>query len=310
MKLSMKTNYIIVLLIVLCTNSLFAQQDEQSSMYMFNPLQFNPAYAGSRGDVNIVGVVRNQWVGINGAPKTQFLSFNSPIKFRNMAIGMNLSNDQIGARNRTAFYADYAYTLNFQNGRKFNLGLSAGADQFSVDFQKLVALDPTETSYLASFSQLKFNGGAGAYYYGDRFFLGASVPRLFQSGLKNDGIVVSPTYFKRHYFISGGYVFNLNSVIDLKTSFLLKAVENAPLTVDLNANLFFYKTLWVGAMYRYNESVGVNFAYQIKESMMFGYAFDYPINGLSSVRNIGSHEVVLNYTLNRKNKSFGSPRYF
>lgn len=288
----------------------YSQQDEQSSLYMFNPLQFNPAFAGSRGSLNAVAVVRSQWVGVKGAPKSQFVSLNSPIGLKNMALGMHISNDQIGARNRTSFYGDYAYTLRLGRGRNLNLGLSGGGEQMSVDFQKLIVDDPTETDYLTSFSQFNFNAGGGLYYYSSKFYLGFSVPRLFQSKLINQSVVLSDSYTKRHYFLAMGYVMPINSVIDLKTSFLAKVTENAPVTVDLNANLFFYKTLWLGAMYRFNESVGVNVAYQIKESLMFGYSYDYPINGLSSIRNLGSHEIMLNYNIPDKKKSFGSPRYF
>jgi type IX secretion system PorP/SprF family membrane protein len=296
-------------ILLICANS-YAQQDEQSSLYMFNPMQFNPAFAGSRGDINFVAVVRSQWVGVKGAPKSQFFSLNSPLSIKNMNLGMHISNDQIGARNRTSFYGDYAYTLRFKKDRNLNFGLSGGAEQMTVDFQKLVAYDPNETDYLASFSQLNFNGGVGLYYFTKKFYAGLSVPRLFQSKLMNQSVVISNAYIKRHYFLTMGFVKPINSVIDLKSSFLLKVVENAPVTVDLNANLFFYKTFWLGAMYRYNESVGMNIAYQIKEKFMVGYSYDYPINGLSSIRNLGSHEVMLNYSINGKNKSFGSPRYF
>lgn len=310
----MNTKKLYSLLVGFClltlSSTVYSQQDEQSSLYMFNPLQFNPAYAGSRGDLNITGIVRSQWVGIKGAPKSQFFSMNSPIKVKNMALGLHACNDMIGAKSRTSFYGDYAYILRFQNGTKLNLGASAGLEQFTVDYQKLIANDPTDTDYLTSFSQTSFNSGAGAYYYSDKFYFGLSVPRLFESGLKNKSIVLSNSFTKRHYFIAAGYVKPLNSVIDLKTSFLLKMVENAPVTVDLNANLFFYKTFWIGAMYRFHESVGVNIAWQLKEKLMFGYAFDFPVNGLSRVNNMGSHEIMLNLRLPDKNKAFGSPRYF
>ena len=299
----------LILFLSFLTFKVNAQQDEQSSLYMFNPLQYNPAYAGSRGDLSVTGVVRSQWLGVNGAPKSQFLSLNSPIKSKNMALGFNLSNDAIGVKNRTSFYGDYAYTLNFKQGHRLNLGVSAGGEQFTVNYNKLLAYDITESDYLTSFSQFNFNAGAGLYYYTSKFFAGLSVPRLFQSSLKNKGVTLSDTYTKRHYFLTAGYVFNLNSVIDLKTSVLLKVVQNAPVTADLNASLFFYKKFWLGGMYRFNESLGVNIAYQIKESLMFGYAFDYPINGISRINNFGSHEIMLNYSLNKK-KAFGSPRYF
>ena len=134
--ISFKKIAIAVLLFSYSTFKVAAQQDEQSSLYMFNPLQYNPAYAGSRGDLSITGVARSQWVGINGAPKSQFLSMNSPIKARNMALGFNLSNDAIGVKNRTSFYGDYAYTLNFDKDRRLNLGVSLGGEQFTVNYNK------------------------------------------------------------------------------------------------------------------------------------------------------------------------------
>jgi len=300
--------YFTILVFVIPVMSV-AQQDEQSSMYMFNPLLFNPAYAGSKNDFHAVAVARSQWIGIKGAPQSQFISLHSPIKFRNMALGLHLSNDKIGARGRISAYLDYAYTLQLGKDRKLNFGISAGGDQISVDYSKLYALDPNDPQYLASVSQFKFNGGGGVYYHSNRFYAGLSIPRLVQAKLYEDDVLLSGSYIKRHYFLTTGYVIPINSVIDLKTSFLLKMVENAPVTADLNANVFFFKKFWFGGMYRYNESVGINAAYQLKESLMFGYSFDFPINGLSTARNFGSHEVMLSYQFG-KNKAYGSPRYF
>jgi type IX secretion system PorP/SprF family membrane protein len=307
---TLKKHILFFSLVILMAFQVVGQQDEQSSLYMFNPLQFNPAFAGSRGSLQITGVARNQWIGINGAPNSQFFSLNSPLKWDHMAVGGHFCNDQIGVRRRTSFYGDYAYTLNLNDKSKLNFGLSAGGEQLSVDFQSLNAYDPNETDYLSSFSQFKFNTGFGMYYYTAKSYLGLSVPRLIQSQLSNQSVVLSDAYTKRHLFIMGGHVFPLNSVIDLKASFLCKMVQNAPFTVDLNANLFLYKMIWVGGMYRYNESIGVNLAYQIKEELMFGYAFDYPVNSLNQVKNMGSHEIMLNYSINNHKKAFGSPRYF
>jgi type IX secretion system PorP/SprF family membrane protein len=304
-----KINTVTLSFLMLLSFSSISQQDEQSSLYMFNPLQYNPAYAGSRGDFSVTGVVRSQWVGIKGAPKSQFISMNSPIKKKNMALGLHMSNDAIGSKNRTSFYGDYSYTLNFKHFRKLNLGVSGGGEQLSIDNTKLIAHDPTDVQYLATFSQFKGNAGVGLYYYTERFFAGLSVPRLFETSLKNNAVTLSNSFTKRHYFLTAGYVFPVNSVVDLKTSVLVKMAENTPVTADVNANLFFYKKFWIGGMYRFNESVGINIAFQMKESFMFGYSFDFVTNGLSRINNSGSHEIMLNYSINRK-KAFGSPRYF
>lgn len=303
------SKYILVCLIGLSANFGFSQQDEQTSLYMFNPLHYNPAYTGSRGNLNAIGVFRSQWVGIKGAPISQFVSVHSPLTTKNMAAGINICNDKIGARNRTSFYGNYAYTLRFKNKTKLNLGVSAGGDMMSVDFNKLVANDPTETDYLTSFTQTTFNVGTGVYYYGERFYAGLSSPRILETKLENSGFILTPSYTKRHYFLAAGYVQPINTMLDVKSSFLVKMTPNAPITFDLNVNAFYAKKYWAGLMYRFNESIGVNLAYQLKESFMIGYAYDFPINALSTVKNGGSHEIMISYDFN-KNKAFGSPRYF
>jgi type IX secretion system PorP/SprF family membrane protein len=300
---------IAVCLVFLTTNSFFAQQDEQASMYMFNPLHYNPAYAGTRGDLSVVGVFRSQWIGIKGAPVSQFLSAHAPLSFKNMSAGINLSNDKIGARNRTCFYGNYAYTLRFKNKTYLNLGLSAGGDLMATDYAKLVAKDPNEVEVNNTFTQTTFNIGTGAYYYGEKFYVGLSSPRVLETKLEKDNVIIAQAYTRRHFFLAAGYVKEINSMLDIKSSFVVKMTPNAPLTVDLNVNAFYAKKYWVGVMYRYNESIGVNLAYQLKESFMFGYAYDFPINGLSTVKNAGSHEIMLTYDFN-KNRAFASPRYF
>lgn len=300
---------IAVCLVFLTTNSFFAQQDEQASMYMFNPLHYNPAYAGTRGDLSVVGVFRSQWIGIKGAPVSQFLSAHAPLSFKNMSAGINLSNDKIGARNRTCFYGNYAYTLRFKNKTYLNLGLSAGGDLMATDYAKLVAKDPNEIEVNNTFTQTTFNIGTGAYYYGEKFYVGLSSPRVLETKLEKDNITIAQAYTRRHFFLAAGYVKEINSMLDIKSSFVVKMTPNAPLTVDLNVNAFYGKKYWAGVMYRYNESIGVNLAYQLKESFMFGYAYDFPINGLSTVKNAGSHEIMLTYDFN-KNRAFASPRYF
>lgn len=306
----MKYCVLLIAFVGLNSMKLFSQQDEQSSLYMFNPLHYNAAYAGSRECLSAVGIARAQWVGIEGAPISQFVSVHSPFKVKNMALGLNIANDKIGARNRTAVFANYAYTLRFKDDSKLNIGLSAGADMMSINYAQLIATDPDETDFLTNFNQAKFNIGTGLYYYKSNFYAGLSIPRLLTTKFEQNSVVLSSNYTKQHFFITTGYVHKINTIFDFKPSVLIKMTANAPITVDLNASVFYRKMFWGGIMYRLHESIGLNFAYQYKESMMIGYAYDFQINGLSSVRNMGSHEVMFCYDLNPKNKSFGSPRYF
>jgi type IX secretion system PorP/SprF family membrane protein len=300
-------NRLILFLGVFISLNYFAQQDEQSSLYMFNSLQFNPAYAGSRGALNASLIHRSQWVGLEGAPTTQFLSLHTPFARNSMGAGMHVSHDTRGATSRTSAFGDLSYSIPFGPRRKhrINIGLSGGIDAMNVSFKKLVGdeADP----FKVDASQINFNAGAGVYYYSKNAYVGLSMPRM----LNTDWTMgTTASLVKRHFFLAAGWVKPLNSVTDLKLSTLIKIVQNAPITVDLNANVFFYKSFWIGGMYRYNESAGVNIAYQFQEKWMFGYAYDFVFNGLRNTGLGGTHEIMLTYDMNGRRTVYASPRYF
>ena len=311
----MKNYVLYILLAVLALGSVpgaYAQTEEQSSMYMFNPLLFNPAYAGSRGTLHGVGVARFQWVGIQGAPMSQFVSFDAPVANQNLGLGFHLSNDKIGARSRTSAFADISYGLKLnKKGDRLAFGMSAGVDWQVYDFNQVYTIDPTDPVYNYYASKVRPNFGAGLYYYGQRFYAGVSVPRLLRNRLGDNGNI-GEALQRRNLYVTGGYVVKLSSVVQFKPSVLVKITENAPITFDLNANFLLFNTLWIGPMYRFNESVGLNTAIQIKDFMSFGYAFDFPINGLNAFRTNqkGTHEVMISFDLKTKKKPYLSPRYF
>lgn len=288
--------------------TLYAQQDEQSSLYMFNPLYFNPAYAGSRNSIHAVGIGRFQWVGMEGAPITQFASFDMPVRSQSIGLGVHFVHDRIGARERTGVYADFSFSIRLnKKGHRLAFGVNAGADFANYNFATVPTNNPNDPILQNSYSGIRPNIGGGIYYYGDRFFAGASIPRILDDAVLESIDQVSVT--KRHIFITGGYVFRLNSVLDLKTSALVKLTPFAPVTFDVNASLYIQKRFWIGAMYRYHESVGANLAINIAPWMTVGYAFDYPINDLRT-NQFGTHEVMLSFDFTAGRKSFISPRYF
>jgi type IX secretion system PorP/SprF family membrane protein len=286
------------------SNEAQAQQDAQASMYMFNPLQFNPAYAGSRGAMNATLVNRAQWVGVDGAPLTQFASIHAPIARKRIGVGGHISNDHIGAKYNTAVFADIAVSQPLSRNARLNFGVSAGMDMYNFNFTNLNPNDPTDNLYLVKSGKVAFNTGVGLYFHTKRFYAGASVPRLMNATWNNVNLAV------QHIFLSAGYVYPINTVTDLKLSSLIKVVKNAPVTVDLNANVFFYKKFWIGGMYRYNESFGLNMAIQLQEKWMFGYSYDYVYNQLRATKNMGTHEIMLTYDMNGRRSIYASPRYF
>lgn len=285
----------------------FSQQDAQSSMYFHNPLQFNSAYAGTRGSLNVTGVTRAQWLGWEGAPTTQFLSIHSPVVRKKIALGATLSHDKIGARSSTSAMAHFAYHLQLNaKDLKLSFGASAGVNQAQYNFSGLIATDYSDLNYQQSNSFVKSNFGLGTYLYNKKFYAGISMPRLLKRSMDSNS---GGSFLQRHIYLMAGYVYSLNSVIALKPSVLIKYTANSSAVADFNFSAQFYKKFWVGVLYRAHDAIGFNAAFQLKDYCMLGYAYDFPING-KLVNQWGSHEVVLSFDLRTKNNAFLSPRYF
>lgn len=285
-----------------------AQQDAQSSLYQYNPMYFNPAYAGSRGGLSLVGIGRFQWVGMDGAPMTQFVSVHTPIVNQMIGLGVSFVNDKIGSRNSTGVYANFSFSIRLnKNNDRLAFGVNGGMDYQQFGFTDLPVIDPTDPNYNQSYSQALPNFGAGIYYYGKKHYLGVSVPRFLQNSLDISSAAAS--YQQLHYYMAGAYVFRLNSVMNLKPAILGKFSLNAPPTVDVNLNLFLYDKFNIGAMYRMHESVGLNFAYTFKNFFYFGYQYEYPFNDIRT-NSYGTHEVVIGFDLMKRRNSVISPRYF
>lgn len=310
----MKKLFYILSSALLCLSAInmYAQQDEQMSLYMYNPLYYNPAYAGTRNTINISMLSRFQWVGWKGAPNTQWFSVHAPVVGQTLGLGAHVTHDRLGARDRTSAYFDISAGIRLnKKGHRLSFGLSGGVDISAYNFTNLTVQDPDDPFYGSTWKSVKPNFGAGVYYYGERFYVGLSTPRILESNYTNTNNNSSMKMIKRHFFASAGYVFKLNSVWDLKPSTLVKVTPYAPVTFDVTLSAMAYKKFWFGAMYRYNESMGVHASALISKIFTIGYAFDFPINGLRG-QQYGTHEVVLQLDISKKKRAgqVFSPRYF
>ena len=298
-------------LAVLLGSALFAQQDPQFTQYMFNMLPLNPAYAGSAERVSIKALSRHQWVGFDGAPTTQTITIHSPVWHESLAIGGTLMRDSHGPVTQYTFMADVAYRI-FMGASKLAFGLQGGLNLLQGEFGTLNPLDPGDQVFQQSVnSKADPQFGFGVMYYSDRGYIGLSAPKLLNTEFfETDSLAfISEPGQKPHYLLSGGYVFDLGVYHKFKPTFLVKAVEGAPVSFDLSANFLFFEKFWLGAMYRHTDAVGLLAQYHISNDFSVGYAYDYP---LSTLRNYsgGSHEIMIGFEFGNKVKGVRSPRYF
>ncbi len=299
----MKKLFVIILIITVGLQKVNAQQQFMITQYMFNGLAMNPAYAGIHDGVSASFLTRHQWVGIEGAPTTQFFSIHSPMKYHPVSVGAVFYRDEIGVKKENTGYFSYAYRIGLTKKIRLSLGLQANMHQINQDFIIGAADDPNDPR-LVDDSAMKFNAGSGFLIHSDRFYLGFSVPQLLKNKFGSQELSLGRLV--QHMYVTGGYVFLLNNGVVFKPNFLLKAVSNAPISLDLNANFLLKNVLWVGVNHRWNESFAALFALQIGPRMQLGYSFDLNSNDLNST----SHELMINYIVDFPTKKILTPRYF
>ncbi|MGL5111245.1 MAG: PorP/SprF family type IX secretion system membrane protein [Flavobacterium sp.] len=282
--------------------SVFAQQDPQYTQYMYNMNILNPAYAGSRGALSVAVLGRTQWVGVDGAPKTATFSINGPVG-KNLGLGFSVIHDQIGPSKESNAYADFSYTLNLSEENKLAFGIKAGATFLNVREIITVDVDPLN----APINVTAPNFGVGVLYYNEHFYAGLSVPNFIESRYldKKNGIS-STASEKMHYFLTTGYVFELDENMKLKPSAMLKAAPGAPLSVDVSLNLLVQK-VELGLSVRLDDSMSAMVGFNVNQDLRIGYAYDYTTSNFGEF-NSGSHEIIILFDLNKKKVK--SPRFF
>ncbi|MEP5254933.1 MAG: type IX secretion system membrane protein PorP/SprF [Winogradskyella arenosi] len=303
-----------IAVLFLSVSSAFAQQLPQFTQYMFNTISINPAYAGSRETLSVVGLHRSQWVGLDGGPETQTLSIHTPLRNENMGLGLSFINDKLGYENFSYLYADYSYTIQATETVKLAFGIKGGLTHYSLDEELLTDPSVVSDQFFNDVSnRWSPNIGAGLYLHSSRWYLGLSTPRILNTDYNNgrNGSVDYVALERISYYFTGGYVFDLSESVKLKPSALLKATNGAPLSFDLSANFLFNEKLWLGGAYRVNQyaaAIGGIADFQISKQLRIGYAYEYPVSDLKPYTS-GTHEVLLMFEV-FKSKRIKSPRYF
>jgi type IX secretion system PorP/SprF family membrane protein len=303
----MRTKILIFALMLSCYYS-FAQQDAQYTQYMYNTVNINPAYAGSRGVMSIFGLHRTQWVGLDGAPTTNAFSLNTPINNSNLGVGLSFVNDKIGPTNENNISADVSYSVQTSETYKLSFGIKASGNIFSLDRNKLNPADPGDDYLQSVNSEFSPNLGAGIYLHSDKLYFGLSVPNFLQDKKysDNDYAVFQE---RMNVYAIGGYVFDLSPDIKFKPAFLTKMVTGAPLQLDVSGNFLFFDKLMIGGAYRWDAAASALAGFQITDGLFIGYSYDMETTRLKHY-NSGSHEVFLRFELFNKVSKMVSPRFF
>lgn len=308
--------FIGLLFLLLSTCDVTAQQDPQYTQYMYNPVAINPAYAGNRGVLSVTGLHRSQWVGLDGAPRTQSFSVHSPIAESNVGLGLSLVSDALGPQLETYVGVDFSYTIETSDYGRLSFGLKGGAHLLDVDFNQLNLLDPSDINFANNIDN-KFSPviGVGLYYHTENFYAGLSVPNLLQTNHFDEGNApsIASAFAEEniHYYGIMGYTLDINENLVFKPSTLIKLVQGSPLQVDFSANFLISQKFHAGAAYRWSAALSGMVGFQATDSMLIGLAYDRESTDLGNqVYNDGSYEVFLRFELFKRYERMLTPRFF
>jgi type IX secretion system PorP/SprF family membrane protein len=299
---------ILIVFTTLLSVEAIAQQDPQYTQYMYNTMSVNPAYAGQRDVLSITALYRTQWVGIDGAPKTLTFGAHSPLRNERIGLGLNIVSDRLGPVNETNIDANISYTLPLDdtNDLQLSFGLKAGIHMLNADWSR-GRYNLTDSFFNENINLTSPTIGSGAYLHSKKWYLGLSVPNMLNTNHYDD-FTESIATERLHYFLIGGYVFDLNDNTKLKPAFLVKGVAGAPLIADLSLNALFNDKFTLGLAYRWDDSISGLAGFQINPGLFIGYAYDATTTGLNNY-NSGTHEIMLRFELQQIEK-FLSPRFF
>jgi type IX secretion system PorP/SprF family membrane protein len=285
----------------------YAQQDPQYTQYMYNQNIINPAYAGTNDMLTVTSLYRQQWAGVNGAPETFTLSGSSPIG-NNVGVGLSFISDQLGPIKEQNLYGDFSYRIKVGKTTTLALGVKAGVTFHDVSLNTVQTIDPSDPLFATALNENYLNLGAGAFFYSDNYYVGFSVPNMLNSThLDESGVVFGSEV--QHYFLTGGYVFDLSDSVLFKPHFLVKGAFEAPVSFDVNANFLFSQRVELGVSYRYEDSFSGLIGFYLTEKIRMGYAYDRVVSDISISSN-SSHEVFISFDLAFPRKVMQSPRFF
>lgn len=312
MKIRSAKYILIVVLLAIFGQRSFGQQDPLYSQYMFNIQSVNAAYVGTWESLGFTVLSRNQWVGVDRAPKTNTLSIQTLTRGRKVGLGLSVMNDKFGYIDRLAVFTDYSYKLILENNKTFlRFGLKAGFSSYLNNLDAYALQDESDPAFQGMIEKRFMpNFGLGVFLHNPKYYLGISVPKMIEHNIDNS---VNSEYTIssdiRHWFVMGGYVFPLGDDFKFKPSFLTKVVRGAPFQADINANFLVRDRFWFGGSYRTDSGFGVNLQWIFDEKLRVGYAIDYSNKGIYR-NSMGIHELMLSYEFNVLKSIFRSPRYY
>ena len=308
---SYKITVFVTVLFILAGNRAWSQQDPVFTQYMNNLMSINPAYTAVRGVGDFSGLFRNQWINLEGAPKSASFSLSMPVDSLHTGLGIDFMYDYTVPLTTTELYLNYSYKIKVTSNSTLSFGLKAGVNYLDA---RLTPLDRyhLDDEYILGYGDFQkpfFNAGVGIFWYNDKFYTGFSIPRLIENRYTDGETTVEATSReKQHYFFNAAYIFDMSPNFSFKPGFATIMTSGAPLTADFDFSFLYRQTVWFGLMYRISDALGGYVQFQYK-NMKIGFSYDYSHTRIHEFQD-GTFEVLLRYDFKtKKTQNFPAPAF-
>ncbi len=282
-------------LALLLAGGVMGQQLPLNSQYILNQYEINPAVAGSDDGLPLGFTFRKLWMGMEGSPSIQTLSAHMEVA-EHMGVGLKVFNVSSGPLRRTGGEVTYAYHIPLSGGKQnLSFGLSGLFYQYNLDLSGLEVRDPDDPVLMNSEeSMIVPDVSFGTYFYGENYYVGLAVPQLLSRKVDLKSDVELEQQQVRHYFLHGGYIFDINEQFSLEPSVLMKLIEAGIFQADINVRMTYNKMVSFGLSYRTGDALVVQLGYQ-SQNFLIGYAYDITLSDVRTASS-GSHEIMMIYT--------------
>ncbi len=271
-----KNQNILLVLLLLISSSILAQQESMITFYRNHLNLVNPAYIGVEGKTSIQSTIRKQWTGVKEAPETQALSFMAPLGNKKFSLGVSFVHDKVFIEKQQFIAIDFAYDVKLTEKLNLFMGLKVGGNNYQVNTSGLetynLLLDPS----LQPISRFNPNVGVGFYLKHDKYYVSLSTPKMLDTErAKNQDGYATVATDRAHYYLSGGYDFEINQTIDLLPSIMIRYVNGAPFSTDFTATTIFNKKFDLGVTYRTDNSLAGMVKLIVSKRLQLGFAYEY-----------------------------------
>jgi len=304
--------YLLIFKLVLVSMLASSQQLPQYILQEFIRPGVNPAYTGLEGVYDMVLLTRQQWVGMEGAPRSYYLSSNVPLRSRRAGVGFMAQSQSAGPYTQSEFFLNYSFTVNLAERSTLSFGLRGGLNSYRIRVSDLRVIDPGDYLFENDVrNQIRLNFGTGIHYTIRNYYVDFSIPLLLRNGYspgKNNG-TVTENKVDRIYHLQAGASYRVMEGFALEPALAMWMAKGTPPLIDIRLSADIKDVVQAGLVYRVSGSFSGYFSFRVLDNLVLGYAYELPLAydyPLSS----GTHEVVLGLDFELFNKKTLSPRRF